>query len=88
MSGPLILAAFLALALAPACAPSVDARTLAAVVATESAFHPFAVAVNENGRTASSRRFATAEEATVYAEELIGVAPEKWRVPDEARGTP
>jgi len=96
MSGPLTLAAFLALA--PSCAPEVDARTLAAVVAAESSFHPYAVAVNETGRTVSSRRFDTAEEATHYAEALIargvtnfdaGAAQINWRAGHlQRRGLP
>ncbi|MBI0537723.1 hypothetical protein D9599_19360 [Roseomonas sp. KE2513] len=70
MSGPLSLAAFLALAPACGVAPG-EAPLLAAVVATESSFHPYAVNVNEAGRSVSSRRFGSVQEATAYVEALI-----------------
>lgn len=63
------LAAFLALA--PQCAPAVHPNTLAAVLQTESRFHLFAVAVNENGRSVSSRRLASKAEAVAHVESLL-----------------
>ena len=69
MSGALTVAAFLAMA--PACGVATsEAPLLAAVVAAESSFHPYAVNVNEAGRSILSRRFGSAQEATAYVEAL------------------
>ncbi|PWC26781.1 conjugal transfer protein [Pseudoroseomonas aestuarii] len=59
------------LAMAPVCAPTVDRGTLLAVISTESGFHPFAVATNAAGRTTSSRRFGSADEAAAAVEDLL-----------------
>ncbi|WP_161993757.1 transglycosylase SLT domain-containing protein [Muricoccus nepalensis] len=60
------------LALAPACgvAPA-EVPMLAAIVATESSFHPYSVHVNEAGRSVASRRFGSVQEATAYVDALI-----------------
>lgn len=70
MSAALTVAAFLAMAPACGVAPK-EAPLLAAVVATESSFHPYAVNVNEAGRSVASRRFGSVAEATAFVETLI-----------------
>lgn len=63
------LAAFLAMA--PHCAPSVDADTLASVVQTESKFHLYGVGINQGGRQIASRTYASKEEAVAAVAVLI-----------------
>jgi type IV secretion system protein VirB1 len=69
VSAALTLAAVLAMA--PSCAPSVDRGTLLAVIGTESRYHPFVVATNAKGRTTSSRRFNSADNAVAAVEGLL-----------------
>ncbi|MFZ6765428.1 transglycosylase SLT domain-containing protein [Pseudoroseomonas sp. WGS1072] len=69
MSAALTLAAVLAMA--PNCAPTVDRGTLVAVIGTESRYHPFVVATNAGGRTTSSRRFGSADEAVAAVNALL-----------------
>ncbi|HWX49632.1 MAG TPA: transglycosylase SLT domain-containing protein [Roseomonas sp.] len=69
MSAALTLAAVLAMA--PACAPSVDRGTLLAVIGTESRYDPFVVATSANGRITSSQRFGSADEAAAAVKILL-----------------
>jgi type IV secretion system protein VirB1 len=70
MSGTLTVAAFLAMAPACGVAPT-EVPMLAALVATESSFHPYAVNVNEAGRSIGSRRFGSVQEAAAYVDALV-----------------
>ncbi len=69
MSATLTFAAFLELV--PVCAPKVHPETLASVIQAETRFRPFSVGINQNGRSISSRGYATKEQAVAAVSALI-----------------
>lgn len=57
--------------MAPRCAASVHPDTLAPVIQTESHFNLYSIGINRDGRSVSSRRFASEAEAVSAAQRLI-----------------
>jgi type IV secretion system protein VirB1 len=96
MSATLTVAALYALA--QQCAPNVHPQTMAALVQTESARHPYSLNVNRDGVSVLSRRYETRAEAEAALADLlargvtnvdVGGAQINWRAGHlQRRGLP